>query len=101
MNVSGELRFVLRDGFCFVNGRCIADNTQDEANKCNVCKYKSDAFAWTKQSLYEECKEEAKKLWIIGVVLGCIVVLVAVTVAILMIKKKNKRMTSVKPPPYE
>ncbi|XP_078323139.1 von Willebrand factor D and EGF domain-containing protein-like [Crassostrea virginica] len=49
MNVSGEIKFVLKDGYCFINGRCISDGTQDSTNIYSVCRYKSDLFNWSKR----------------------------------------------------
>nr|XP_022320846.1 uncharacterized protein LOC111123050 [Crassostrea virginica] len=100
MNVSGDIKFALKDGYCFINGRCISDGTQDGSNICNICKYKSDLFNWSKQISNPNCVEKSSKLWIIGVVIGCLAVFLSACIILVMYKKKSRMIGSL-PPSYK
>lgn len=101
MNVSGEIRFALKDGFCFINGRCIADGTQDGSNICNICKYKSNAFNWSRQTNNSGCKEASSKLWIIGAVIGFVAMVLCVGIVFFICKKKSRIIGTTPPPSYK
>ncbi|XP_062599868.1 von Willebrand factor D and EGF domain-containing protein-like [Saccostrea cucullata] len=92
VNVSGQLRFALKAGFCFIHGSCLADGFQKGCYECDVLR---NTFEWSFRGDVKGCKVEEEKsdskLWIIAIFFA-VSLLVAITLLFLYVKKKKQRV---------
>ncbi|XP_065937728.1 von Willebrand factor D and EGF domain-containing protein [Magallana gigas] len=88
LNVSGQLRFALKPGFCFIHGSCVPDGVQ---KKCYECDIRQNKFEWTYRETEKGCtKEENSHLWVIGVVLAVLLLILIGLVFFYILKKKHR-----------
>nr|XP_022312815.1 uncharacterized protein LOC111117870 isoform X2 [Crassostrea virginica] len=46
-NNTGTVTFLFKDGFCYINNKCILDGSTDEKNKCNICNTNKMKYEWS------------------------------------------------------
>ncbi|XP_062621129.1 von Willebrand factor D and EGF domain-containing protein-like [Saccostrea cucullata] len=95
VNVSGQLRFALKDKYCFINGQCVPDNAEFGSNNCYGCASSENKFSWTLNATKEECKSSLDKgryeSVLVSLTMSCVAVIliVAFVIAIKKLKKRN------------
>lgn len=99
LNASGELRFVLKPGYCFIRGSCISDGYVTGCNSCNSVMNK---FDWTFIESDKACsKKSGSLLWVIGVVLAFLLVVIVVLLSVIIWKKKYRIVRDVSMTPRD
>ncbi|XP_061167222.1 von Willebrand factor D and EGF domain-containing protein-like [Saccostrea echinata] len=46
-NISGNISFTLKSGYCFINGRCYIDGGTNRDNQCDLCNVTLDSYSWS------------------------------------------------------
>nr|XP_022310403.1 uncharacterized protein LOC111115834 isoform X2 [Crassostrea virginica] len=46
-NNTGTVTFLFKDGFCYINNKCIPDGSTDEDNNCNICNANRMKYEWS------------------------------------------------------
>ncbi|XP_061170596.1 von Willebrand factor D and EGF domain-containing protein-like [Saccostrea echinata] len=99
VNISGDIQFTLRKGYCYIGGRCIVhgSNGTEECMNCNSSKNTND---WSKK---EGCPYTTEKsdpevddsltLIIVPVVVGVLLVVTIIIAVILFLKKRTIRQS--------
>ncbi|XP_062569533.1 von Willebrand factor D and EGF domain-containing protein-like [Saccostrea cucullata] len=111
LNVSGQLRFTLRAGYCFIRGRCVRDSVFSGRDNCKICDANVDQFGWTTLKSKPGCTitsdqpQKTSYSWIAGVVIGCIALLTTIIIALACWMKKYRYVKDsfpeLKPPKYQ
>eukprot|EP00105_Crassostrea_gigas_P000331 XP_011412089.1 PREDICTED: uncharacterized protein LOC105317216 [Crassostrea gigas] len=47
-NVSGDIQFTLRVGYCYINGKCYGDGSIHETEECIACNTEKNTTEWSK-----------------------------------------------------
>nr|XP_022298866.1 von Willebrand factor D and EGF domain-containing protein-like isoform X2 [Crassostrea virginica] len=61
INVSGQLRFALKEKYCFINGQCVSEEAEYGLNNCYVCNTKNNVFSWSLNLTKNGCEIFARK----------------------------------------
>uniref|UniRef100_A0A8W8J035 EGF-like domain-containing protein n=1 Tax=Magallana gigas TaxID=29159 RepID=A0A8W8J035_MAGGI len=48
VNVSGDIQFTLRVGYCYINGKCYGDGSIHETEECIACNTERSTTEWSK-----------------------------------------------------
>nr|XP_034320141.1 uncharacterized protein LOC117687527 isoform X50 [Crassostrea gigas] len=46
-NDTGNITFVFKDGYCFINNSCVADGSTNTHNKCDICNTSRSTHEWS------------------------------------------------------
>ncbi|XP_056007282.1 uncharacterized protein LOC125666050 [Ostrea edulis] len=46
-NTSGNVSFAMKDGYCFIDGKCYASGNTNPGNLCDLCNATYDKYNWT------------------------------------------------------
>nr|XP_022298863.1 von Willebrand factor D and EGF domain-containing protein-like isoform X2 [Crassostrea virginica] len=61
INVSGQLRFALKEKYCFINGQCVSEDAEYGLNNCYVCNTKTNVFSWSLNLTKNGCEIFARE----------------------------------------
>ncbi|XP_061167273.1 uncharacterized protein LOC133176126 [Saccostrea echinata] len=46
-NDTGNITFIFKDGYCYINNTCVADGDTNKDNVCDICNTASDKYQWS------------------------------------------------------
>ncbi|XP_078310367.1 von Willebrand factor D and EGF domain-containing protein-like isoform X2 [Crassostrea virginica] len=105
VNVSGDIQFTLRKGYCYINGKCYGDGQLHGEDECMNCNSSKSTGNWSKVegcgvTTNEENKEiegkpspeeDISTTTIVAIVIVCILVIAALVIAVILFRKKKKK----------
>lgn len=101
VNVSGDIQFTLRKGYCYIKRKCYGDGHIHETDECMNCNSEKSTFEWSKVEgcglVTEESEEKSEveseedifPTTIVVIVLVGVLVLAALIIALILYRKKK------------
>eukprot|EP00105_Crassostrea_gigas_P023673 XP_011443598.1 PREDICTED: von Willebrand factor D and EGF domain-containing protein [Crassostrea gigas] len=101
VNVSGDIQFTLRRGYCYISRKCYGDGHIHETDECMNCNAEKSTSEWSKVEgcglVVEESdgkpevepEEDSFPTTVVVIVLVCVLVLAALIVALILYRKKK------------